>query len=392
MAAQRHYWDYKIADGQGNVDGRLGIKLPETEVQVLEAFERPQTTTIPEDLGHKVHLRVFHDDRVHLASIQSQFDLNCRADAFHFILELAQSLLTAAEFMNLTPEQLTSKLIDLVSESKLSDLEMENSPLNRDGDSEQRSTSEHLSVELSNKDENIEDSSAQLDLDQTNAVDSSAQNPHLKTEELSSVDRQTAPQSQALFDRMDRQQQSLSSLTDAIHGLVQVLASSNSNSSTNHLQHSETEAKSDRDRSSDLVSSPAKYTPKPQSPSSTKTSSLTKSSDTSTTSATSHRSESTSDTISPRKRRSELSRQKVNRYIDAIMAYNDVLNRPHPDKWLITIAALKRLTHCGQSVIYDVLNSRAEDLQFHHHKHQLGQYHNQKGKNSPKIESLISLV
>ncbi len=55
-----------------------------------------------------------------------------------------------------------------------------------------------------------------------------------------------------------------------------------------------------------------------------------------------------------------------------------------------TIAALKRLTHCGQSVIYDVLNSRASEIQFHHDKHQLGIYHNQKGKNSTKIESVFS--
>ena len=206
-----------------------------------------------------------------------------------------------------------------------------------------------------------------------NVVDSSPQDPQAKTEELSSQQRPPALQSEALFDRMDRQQQSLSSLTDAIHGLIQVLASSNSPSSTS-------------------ASASEASTSKPKSESQSQSQSHTKPSDTTTTSNLSHRSEPTSDTISPRKRRSELSRQKVNRYIDAIMAYNDVLNRPHPDKWLITIAALKRLTHCGQSVIYDVLNSRATDIQFHHDQHQLGQYHNQKGKNSPKIESVISLV
>jgi hypothetical protein len=58
---------------------------------------------------------------------------------------------------------------------------------------------------------------------------------------------------------------------------------------------------------------------------------------------------------------------------------------------LITIAALKQLTHCGQSVIYDVLSQREADIQFHHHKHQLGEFHNQKGRNAQPIESLISL-
>ncbi len=366
MAAQRHYWDYKIADGQGNVDGRLGIKLQETGVQVLDAFDQPKTTTtIREDRGQKVHLRVFSDDRAHLAEIQSQFDLNSRADAFHYCLELAQSLLSTADTLNQTPQQLTAKLTDLTSESKLSDLEPSPSELNLDGDSDRLSTNEPPEIKLAQSDQVTEDSSDQSDVVETNAVDLSAQDAQPKTEELSDVEGQTATQSEALFDRLDRQQQSLSSLTDAIHGLVQVLASSPSPSSTSQAS-----------------------TSKPQSESQ----SHQKPSDPTTTSPISHRSEPSSDTISPRKRRSELSRQKVNRYIDAIMAYNDVLNRPHPDKWLITIAALKRLTHCGQSVIYDVLNSRATDIQFHHEKHQLGQYHNQKGKNSPKIESVISLV
>ncbi len=113
-----------------------------------------------------------------------------------------------------------------------------------------------------------------------------------------------------------------------------------------------------------------------------------------------HQTNSEKRTSMAAQRRSQLSRQKVNRYIDAIMAYNDVLDRPHSDKWLVSIgfasarsaiAALKRLTSCGQSVIDDVLNSRQDEVQFHHAQHQLGQYHNQKGSKVPKIESVISL-
>jgi len=372
MAAQRHYWDYKIADGQGNVDGRLGIKLQQSAVQVLEAFDTAQTKTMNRSHGSLVHLRVFHDDRTTLARIQEQFDLHNRAAANHFVLELAQSLLSTADTLNLTPQQLTAKLTDLTFDSlqtSVLDLEEEKLELESDGDSDSDSDAvaadRPLSVELSAKDGTTEDSSALPDVDQPNAVSLIVQDAQPKTEELSDADRQTTTQSAALFDRMDRQQQSLSSLTNAIHGLVEVLASSHSSSAS--------------------VSGASTSKPKFESESHTKPS------DTITTSLTSHESDQTSDTISPRKRRSELSRQKVNRYIDAIMVYNDVLNRPHVDKWLITIAALKRLTHCGQSVIYDVLHSRATEIQFHHDQHQLGQYHNQKGKNSPKIESQISL-
>ncbi len=380
MAAQRHYWDYKIADGQGNVDGRLGIKLQQSGVQVLEAFDTAQTKIKTKSHGSLVHLRVFHDDRTTLARIQARFGLASRAAANHLVLELAQSLLSTADTLSQTPQQLTAKLTDLASDSlqtSVPDLEAEKLKLEPDSNSDAVANDRPLSVQLSQQDETTEDSSALPDVDQSNAVDSSLQDAQLKTEELSDVERQTATQSEALFDRLDRQQQSLSSLTDAIHGLVKVLANPTHPTSTNPTTHSESSAKSEptaREPSKDLVTSTALE--RRRSSIGTKTPEPTKSS-------------ALTDKIS-RQRRSELSRQKVNQYIDRIIAYNDVQDRPHADKWLITIAALKRLTHCGQSVIYDVLNSRASEIQFHHDRHQLGLYHNQKGKNSTKIESVIS--
>jgi hypothetical protein len=38
LEAERHYHKYKIADSQGNIDGRLGIKLGQPGVKILEAF------------------------------------------------------------------------------------------------------------------------------------------------------------------------------------------------------------------------------------------------------------------------------------------------------------------------------------------------------------------
>ena len=364
MAAQRHYWDYKIADGQGNVDGRLGIKLPQTGVQVLAAFDHSQTTTtIQENRGQKVHLRVFHDDRAHLASIQSQFDLNSRADSFHYCLELAQSLLTTAETLNITPQQLTERLANLDS-STFPHLEPK----------PELSLEEQLSQELDRAQSppTTTKGSSESDVNQNNAVDLTAEDTHSMAKKLSNPSPSTDTSNEALLAKLERQQESLSSLTDAIHGLVKVLANPPNRSSTNLHHHEDAPGKSDR--SSALVQS------QPLAQSHQKTSEPQVTS-------------STSDEVTQersRKRRSQLSRHKVNQYIERIMAYNDVLDRPHADKWLITIAALKRLTHCGQSVIYDGLNSRASDIQFHHDKHQLGIYHNQKGKNSTKIESVIS--
>ncbi|HHP7229471.1 MAG TPA: protelomerase family protein, partial [Xenococcaceae cyanobacterium] len=38
FAASRNYFDYKIADGEGNIDGRLGLKLGLPDVRVIERY------------------------------------------------------------------------------------------------------------------------------------------------------------------------------------------------------------------------------------------------------------------------------------------------------------------------------------------------------------------
>lgn len=40
-ATEAHYFDYKIGDGHGGIDGRVGIKLGEPGVQILKEFEKP---------------------------------------------------------------------------------------------------------------------------------------------------------------------------------------------------------------------------------------------------------------------------------------------------------------------------------------------------------------
>jgi len=50
LAASRHYSDYVISDGKGNVDGRKGIKLGYGGIQPIEAFagswQQPQPKEI----------------------------------------------------------------------------------------------------------------------------------------------------------------------------------------------------------------------------------------------------------------------------------------------------------------------------------------------------------
>ncbi len=323
MAAQRHYWDYKISDGQGNIDGRLGIKLQQPGVQVLSAFSQSTTTPTTDSSSYRdlVHLRVARNDRNSLATIQDQLHLSHRAAAFGFVVELAQSFLTTADTLHLSTQELMAQLpslLEQLSSTPTTKKEAETPEPEILEDNFPLTDNQQLSLNL-------------IDADGTDTTRSDS-----ATDEKS-VDSVDNLHSHSLLQRMDRQQQSLENLTHAIHGLVQVLTP---NAAT--------------------VSTPPTPKPPPTAP-------------------------------TPRQLRSQRSRDKVNRYVNAIMAYNDVPNRPHADKWLVSIAALKKLTHSGQTVIYDVQEQRQAEIQAHHLKHQLHQYHNQKGRNAPKIETVICL-
>jgi hypothetical protein len=62
-ATEAHYFDYKIGDGHGGIDGRVGIKLGEPGVQILKEFEQPpepraSKSEKEEETGQKRHTLV----------------------------------------------------------------------------------------------------------------------------------------------------------------------------------------------------------------------------------------------------------------------------------------------------------------------------------------------
>ena len=333
MASSRHYWDYKISDGHGNVDGRLGIRLDEDGVEILKAFApQPQKTTTTENLGRLVKITVNQRDRSALAHIQERFGLETRANANHYVLNLAQSLIDAAERLNLSPEVLSERL-DAFEESS-------------------------SSVSASETATDMEENQENLFATEGEETVTQSELQVLSTPILfEKMDRQ--------LNQMSQQQLSLDNLTHAIGELVRVF--SHSLSSISPPQVPQQPAKSSPLSQSALIQSskptqqPQKAPPKPQSE------------------------------ISSRKSHSMQVRQKVNQYIDAIMAFNDTLDRPHGEKWAISVAGLKRLAGCGQHPVYAVYNARKSEIDAHHHKHQLSSNHNKKDNSFPPLESVISL-
>ncbi len=54
-ATEAHYFDYKIGNGHGGIDGRLGIKLGEPGVQILSVFQKPsEEPVLPAQEGGSV--------------------------------------------------------------------------------------------------------------------------------------------------------------------------------------------------------------------------------------------------------------------------------------------------------------------------------------------------
>jgi hypothetical protein len=68
-ATEAHYFDYKIGDGQGGIDGRVGIKLGEPGVQILTVFQKPAEDLHPKGAQERKHVMDAHKKRHTLASL-----------------------------------------------------------------------------------------------------------------------------------------------------------------------------------------------------------------------------------------------------------------------------------------------------------------------------------
>jgi hypothetical protein len=83
LASERHYYDYKISDGRGNVDGRLGIKLDEPDVSILEVFQKKESTSVevPQSEAESISLPVPATDKRKVSKYNFYVDERDRLDA-----------------------------------------------------------------------------------------------------------------------------------------------------------------------------------------------------------------------------------------------------------------------------------------------------------------------
>ena len=371
MASQRHYWDYKISDGSGNVDGRLGIRLGEEGVEVLKAFATLQEASIPKDRGSVVKINVWEKDRASLARIQEELDIDNRANTNGYIIGVAQSLIELAQKFGITPEKMLDRLDRLESLELGDESEKSNSTeavVEQNLDKGDREAAQNI-VGQSSIDEKSPNSIADADgvtepvPIEENTVSRKAEQKQTKaTSQISYPDTFTQIEPTQLFHKMDVQQGSIAELTDAIHQLIEVLSSANSSPSS----HSDT-------------NSPVVENPNPSENGSE--SSVQKTYPTEAT-------EDVKPTLSSQSLQSEnqggkqksLSlRAAVECCIDLIMAHNnDPTNRSQKDKWYISISLLMRLADCSHPVASSVHKLRKDEIKAHHSFHDINHVTNKK--------------
>ena len=92
--------------------------------------------------------------------------------------------------------------------------------------------------------------------------------------------------------------------------------------------------------------------------------------------------------------RSKDTETKVNTIIDAIFAYNNTPGRTHGEKWAISYPVIKELGKpigaTYQRAIQQVFQARADEIEVHHQHHGLGRRHN-RGKDPSQLPQLIPL-
>lgn len=398
LVSSRHYNDYKIGDGKGNIDGRQGIKLSTPGVSVLEIFANQlkkgldinmgidvtdgaivstsvtepivmdeqqmaattetkpvieQPTTATTKRSHST-LRCHQDERERWMSVLDAVCPDCpnQLDKMSTLLHWTENHLTGADSLEDDFTSSGNEAIEVISAPAMSG--QESNPLSGSSAIADLATGiAFLTKEIEAARTSIiqleierQQLLAQLDVSQQQLKQFQHDNEQLRGE----------------VAQLQQSQTQLQPLLQLLQGVQQTQAAISPTSVTATINQptSSTQAPVSPDNGT------ASRVPQPQ----------------------------------PRAQREPKSSNqnysteaKVNRIIDAIIAYNDAPERTHAQKWAISIPIVKDLgKQIGatyQAAIQRVFTQREQEIAAHHAKHGLGKYHN-RGKQA-NITQLIHL-
>jgi TolA-binding protein len=340
LATERHYYDYKISDGNGNVDGRLGIRLGNPGVEVLEAFRKgtdpivdvvdmPEPVSESETKTHRQMERILcsKEQKQQLKEIQERFNKPTQPEALAFVYELAQITLSLAEKLETQPtEEAINQQIESLKESASQD----NKP------SPGMKALDFLAYQI----ETLQQENQQL---------------KSRLERLKELEQNNA-QLQGEIAQLRESYQQFEALQQQFTTLSQFFGQQPQ--SKNQAQPTSIEQKPQQ------IQQPKESKPQETPKSSSK------------------------------RDKPDSSNKKdddVERAIFKIMEINNSLSDNHEGKWLISISLLKQLQlGKGQGKITQTFDTLKPDIDAHNDHHGLGAYHN-RGKDISKLRELLQV-
>ena len=337
LAAVRNYFDYKIADGQGNIDGRLGIKLGLADVEVIEQFKH---SYIPPPSRQKV---LNHNSDLQSSSTSSQKSKTRRS---------RKSIMTETSSRNSAANLAANLAIPSFLRSRLEAISNQLEISSEEAIQELFTWTE---VGLSLAEElNLDELNPNAVFNSVRSLKQNASSSPSPSNFLSSSNKDDSEELALLKQQIVSLTKSLDRLTEIWHKADS--ANNNSDNSKNAQDHQNRVVYSTnkiKQNSQDTAQSnkkpavvnKAKSNQQPQ-----------------------------EDFTSSKKRRRDSSdtvREDVNHAIDAIMEFNDREGRPHNQKFYIGIGSVRELSGRGDVAIRRVLEERAEEIQQHLAKHQI---------------------
>jgi hypothetical protein len=331
LAAGRHYFDYKVADGLGNIDGRLGIKLGLPGVKVIEQFQSKTTKVKSPSKSKSIMNQQSNSLSGAVVSLQlslsrlesiSQLLHLSQTETINTLVDWAEAGASIAQDLGIdepTPEALTAYVQQLkrnyASNTSNQGIQLSEPISNHQRDSVSLNELQRLLIivsSLSNSVESLTEALANRKSDQGNyAVNNS------------------------------RQQISLSEQNARMSSLINPTALTG---------HQELVNKNNQQKTSRVsVANRQRDTP-------------------------------------------EVLTEDINRAIDALIEFNNSPARPHRQKFRLSIKPIADLTGRATNSISKVLKERSQEIDSHHQHHQIDSYHNKsrrdaQGRDFPTVDS-----
>ena len=373
IAAGRNYFDYKISDGAGNIDGRLGIKLNLPDVKVIEQFQQAYLSSRSDSLS-------LSGSTISTISEPKETKDKTRE----------HTTLTAIEKTNSKPSKSESIMTQQLNPDHSSTASNQN-PISIPSFFLSRLKAISTRLEISEA-EAIQAlfTWTEMGLLLADSLDLDELTPQAIFESVEELKQQAQKSSSVLENRSDSLMLFDRENINQICTSVKLLAEAVSTQQKINSKNSPVEANSVRTLSNptqnNQLNNARRMTHSAESSSATISSSQNLTAQTDNQNHQQGRLDS-----SPKiSNRGTEAVESVDRAIDAILEFNNQENRPIEDKWHIGVGSLRKLSQRGDSVIRRVLKRRHEEIDQHHVLHSLGKWHNARGKDYPSIDEVIN--